>query len=231
MAQWIETVDASDLKCLGGDANRIYQLLVEGDSKLNLSTLEAASAREGLFSKKQIKTLLALRDEAEALHVTKKSQVVSPPLREANAKSTSMIETSKTFAHTNTSAAATEKRLAIKSPKHQSLQASASDDLPLLTLLKIQKASIKGTPEAFCQWLIDTEDILSVDDLATAVSNADYLRGVLQKGNGSVGVKGFRCEAFKNAVLVAASAAATETMWDASAEGKENLGRVPIARH
>ena len=71
----------------------------------------------------------------------------------------------------------------------------------LLAFLKEHKACIKGSPEAFYRWLVETEDISSLDDLTDAVSDDDYLRDVLQPGNGSVGVKGFKRAAFKKAVF------------------------------
>jgi hypothetical protein len=81
----------------------------------------------------------------------------------------------------------------------------------LLMFLKTQQPCIKGNPEAFCQWLVESEDIASIADLSDAVSDDEYLQKVLQQGNGSVGIKGFKRAAFKKAVLSAASAGLDKT--------------------
>jgi len=72
----------------------------------------------------------------------------------------------------------------------------------LQAFLKEQKVCLKGSPKAFGEWL-STEDIVSLEDLAAAVSDDDYLHQVLQQGNGKVGVKGFKRVAFKKAALAA----------------------------
>lgn len=72
----------------------------------------------------------------------------------------------------------------------------------LQEFLQDQKGCIKGSPEAFFAWLA-TEDIESLEDLAAAVSDDEYLHEVLQQGDGKVGVKGFKRAAFKKAVLSA----------------------------
>ena len=75
----------------------------------------------------------------------------------------------------------------------------------ILAFLKEQAACLKGSPEAFYLWL-STEDITTLGDLAEAVVDDDYLRNVLQQGDGIVGVKGFRRNAFKKAVFDAKKA-------------------------
>jgi hypothetical protein len=77
-----------------------------------------------------------------------------------------------------------------------------SSDDPLLRLLQDQASCLKGSPKAFYEWL-STEDIVTLKDLAEAVSDRDYLYGVLQQGNGTVGVKGFKREKFRKAVVEA----------------------------
>jgi hypothetical protein len=68
-AAWLRTVEESDLKSLGGETNRLYQLLVEGrvahHLELDAATLEAASNRTDLFTSKQCEVLETKRQEAE----------------------------------------------------------------------------------------------------------------------------------------------------------------------
>ena len=68
-ATWLRTVEESDLKSLGGETNRLYQLLVEGrvahHLELDAATLEAASNRTDLFTTKQCEALETKRQEAE----------------------------------------------------------------------------------------------------------------------------------------------------------------------
>lgn len=90
-------------------------------------------------------------------------------------------------------------------PPAKAVSMSPSD--LLLATLKEQSSCLKGSPEAFCEWL-SAEDIVSLDDLAEAVGDDDYLREVLQKGDGRVGVKGFKRNAFKTAIVAAAESAA-----------------------
>lgn len=77
----------------------------------------------------------------------------------------------------------------------------------LFTFLKEQKECLKGSPEAFYRWLVDTEDVTSLDDLVDAMSQDAYLRDVLQPGNGTVGVKGFKLAIFEKAAMDAANCA------------------------
>ena len=72
----------------------------------------------------------------------------------------------------------------------------------LLVFLKEQGSCLKGSPAAFHSWLA-SENINSLGDLAEAVADDDYLRDVLQQGDGTVGVKGFKRNAFKKAVELA----------------------------
>lgn len=75
------------------------------------------------------------------------------------------------------------------------------ENLQLLLFLQTQKACIKGSPEIFFRWLVNSEDIASLTDLAEAVSDEDYVRETLQVGNGQAGLKGFKRNAFKKALL------------------------------
>ena len=79
---------------------------------------------------------------------------------------------------------------------------SISSNDSLFSFLVEQEACLKGSAKNFYEWLA-TEDICSLNDLAEAVADEEYLRDVLQQGNGSVGVKGFKRAAFQKAVLVA----------------------------
>jgi hypothetical protein len=76
----------------------------------------------------------------------------------------------------------------------------------LLTFLNEQEKCLKGSPELFLYWL-SSEDIASLEDLAEAVCDDEYLRDVLQQGDGNNGVKGFKRAAFKKAVIEASQAA------------------------
>lgn len=69
----------------------------------------------------------------------------------------------------------------------------------LLAFLEANKGFVKGSPADFCNWLGQNEDIHTLADLADAVEDDDYLRDVLQKGDGTVGVKGFKRIAFQKA--------------------------------
>jgi len=79
----------------------------------------------------------------------------------------------------------------------------------LLAFLEANKACLKGSPVDFCDWLRKEEDISSLADLADAVQDDDYLHTVLQVGNGSVGVKGFKRAAFRKVALAAAGTSST----------------------
>lgn len=88
----------------------------------------------------------------------------------------------------------TQERLVTPSPRPSSPKLHA--------FLQEHKGCIKGSPDAFYEWLA-TEDIVSLEDLAAAVSDDDYIQRYLQPGDGTVGVKGFKRAAFKKAVLSA----------------------------
>eukprot|EP00566_Odontella_aurita_P003745 CAMPEP_0113568326 /NCGR_PEP_ID=MMETSP0015_2-20120614/23789_1 /TAXON_ID=2838 /ORGANISM="Odontella" /LENGTH=1317 /DNA_ID=CAMNT_0000470859 /DNA_START=374 /DNA_END=4327 /DNA_ORIENTATION=+ /assembly_acc=CAM_ASM_000160 len=84
---------------------------------------------------------------------------------------------------------------------------SHEGDSALLTFLELQKACLKGLPSDFHLWLSESEDIAVIEDLAEAVKDDSYVKEVLQPGDGTVGVKGFKRAAFKKAVLAAAEKA------------------------
>jgi len=88
----------------------------------------------------------------------------------------------------------------------------------LLEVLSEQKGSLKGSPEAFCEWLL-TEDIHNLKDLGEAVADEEYLREVLQQGDGTVGVKGFKRSAFKKAIMDA-----SQDAYNATGTGMEAIG-------
>lgn len=86
---------------------------------------------------------------------------------------------------------------------------TSSDGAPaVLALLESLKACLKGSPAEFHKWLSESEDITTIEDFAEAVKDDAYMKEVLQPGDGSVGVKGFKRAAFKKAVLAAAEEAA-----------------------
>ena len=62
---------------------------------------------------------------------------------------------------------------------------------------------------------------MSLDDLADAVADDRYLQGVLHQGDGTVGVKGFKCAVFKKAVLGASNRVPCASTGDVD---KENIG-------
>jgi rubrerythrin len=68
---WISRVSRVDIVNHGGEINRLYQLLIEGQSTTSLAmdslTLERASKRADLFSEKQRKNLRMRSKEIEAL--------------------------------------------------------------------------------------------------------------------------------------------------------------------
>jgi hypothetical protein len=87
------------------------------------------------------------------------------------------------------------------------LPAPAPSD-EFLAFLIDHKDDIKGSPEAFVQWLAK-DDICCLRDLADAVSDDDY-HAALQQGDGTVGIKGYKRNAFKKAILTAVCQNTTE---------------------
>jgi hypothetical protein len=69
--------------------------------------------------------------------------------------------------------------------------------------LNEQAPCLKGSPDSFCNWLLDSNDIANFDDLADALSTqASNLCDVLKSGDGNIGVKGFMLAMFQNAVIL-----------------------------
>ena len=183
-------------------------------SQLNAAAIETASTRADLFSKKQIKTLTSLGEEVRRTWHTGKvnekpteSFTMAPvPLQNHNVKQ----------AHTATALATVSsitqhscsKEPLVKGTSHPSTESS------LLAFLKVNSDCLKGSPEAFHRWLVDSEDIASLNDLADAVADDQYLQDVLQQG----GLKGFKRSAFKKAVLVATG----RDQSDVEEQNKEN---------
>jgi len=68
-AEWMASVTEDELVELGGQSNRLYQLLAEGKKANSLAvdpdTLQAAACRTDFFTPKQCERLLKIRDEAE----------------------------------------------------------------------------------------------------------------------------------------------------------------------
>jgi len=226
-------VSRDDLESLGGDANRLYQLLVESKSSmLDLQELESASARTDLFSKKQVKALVKLASETRAVEQSELVQVKAEVnLHHKNSvKAVARVESEKAspemIQHAVPAETREETNDITKRIVATSTPPSLADDFPLLTFLKEHDDCLKCSPEAFCRFLVDSEDIVSLDDLADAIGDDEYLQGVLQQGSGGDGgLKGFKRAAFKKAVLVASGrrdgvVAATSV---SSSENKENV--------
>jgi hypothetical protein len=85
---WISSVGVDDLTNLGGDANRLYQLLIEGKKAASLafndSTIAAAGARNDIFTPKQCDILMKIKREVEA--------VLAAELQEAQKKEAEEME-------------------------------------------------------------------------------------------------------------------------------------------
>jgi len=70
----------------------------------------------------------------------------------------------------------------------------------LLSFLQSQNACIKGSPMTFFNWLVNSEDIASLADLAEAFTDKDYVHKSLQVGDGQASIKGFKRGVFKKAI-------------------------------
>jgi len=86
-----------------------------------------------------------------------------------------------------------------KAPKALSTVDKNEND-PLLNFLRSQESCIKGSVDEFYTWLVKSEDIDSMSALKEAVSEEEYLKNNMKKGNGSSGVKGFKLKPFQRAV-------------------------------
>eukprot|EP00978_Attheya_sp_CCMP212_P039703 scaffold208923_cov51-Attheya_sp.AAC.2 len=79
-ANWLESVSNDELIKMGAEANRLYQLLIEGKKANSLvldgETLLAASKRSDLFSAKQCEVLLKRGEEVEKEFEEKASRAV-----------------------------------------------------------------------------------------------------------------------------------------------------------
>ena len=68
---WVTSITNEELESLGGDANRLYQLLIEGKKANSLAfndtTLEAAEARGDMFTPKQCETIKKRKLEVQAI--------------------------------------------------------------------------------------------------------------------------------------------------------------------
>jgi hypothetical protein len=78
----------------------------------------------------------------------------------------------------------------------------ATPDRCLLGFLQRQQVCLKGSPEAFHEWL-QSEDIYNLNDLAEAVDDDDFVRSDMQQA----GLKGFKRAAFKKEIQAAVGAA------------------------
>lgn len=120
--------------------------------------------------------------------VVKPPSVVSPPKAAVSAPPPPPVPKS------------VQKPLETASQNERAVTPSPRPSSKLLAFLQEENGCLKGSPEAFSAFLA-TEDIVSLEDLAAAVLDDDYLHETLQQGNGKVGVKGFKRAAFKKAVL------------------------------
>lgn len=259
-AVWVRTVKRQDLESLGGDTNRLYQLLVDGKGAAVISldqaiaVLNAASKRCDLFSAKQCEVIAKHKEELEgeslskANEATEKAKLLAEQaeeekkrknleaLYEAERKAQELVLSGNQamangsvyrptiaatqnvhdpYTITNKSdvqRALLEKKMGapsssvpVASQKSLSRPESPSyaPSEALRAFVDKHKRCIKGSPDEFRSWLWIL-GIMTLDDLATAVLNDDYLRDVLQQGNGKVGVKGCKRDKFKKAVMAAA---------------------------
>jgi hypothetical protein len=84
---WVSTVTEEQLSELGGDANRLYQLLIEGKKAnslaFNETTLEAAKQRSDLFTPKQCQVLQTRKEVVEALYAAELDLVAAEEKKKA----------------------------------------------------------------------------------------------------------------------------------------------------
>ena len=74
------------------------------------------------------------------------------------------------------------------------------EDDPLLTFLRSQSACIKGSVDDFYNWLVQSEDIDTIEALKEASQDDDYLNETMKNGSGRSGLKGFKRKPFQRAV-------------------------------
>ena len=79
--------------------------------------------------------------------------------------------------------------------------ATLKEDDPLLAFLRSQQTCIKGSADEFYDWLVESEDIFTMDSLKEAVQDDDYLDVKMKAGNGVNGIKGYKRGPFRRAVL------------------------------
>jgi hypothetical protein len=147
------------------------------------------------LSKKQIKTLLLLSENfCNTSHAGKvneksiKSFTAEPKPLQCHNRKQLLITPAHTFIAKNFNSKDTLFNGASQS----------STESSLLKFLKEQVDCLKGLPDAFHHWLINSEDISSLKDLTDAVTDDQYLKDILHQN----GVKGFKHAAFKKAILV-----------------------------
>jgi hypothetical protein len=84
---WVSTVTEEQLAELGGDANRLYQLLIEGKKAnslaFNETTLEAAKQRSDFFTPKQCQILQTRKEVVEALYAAELDIVAAEEKKKA----------------------------------------------------------------------------------------------------------------------------------------------------
>lgn len=251
-AEWMRTVNKVELERLGGDSNRIFQLLVDGkgvtaDSfEVASAVLDVAVKRWDLFSPKQCEAIKKHKEQLCKEHVIKSKEAAElAKLREKEAEEEekrkrlealyeaerqaqlAALDESQSFpngsmypsppvahiegvgepfAFSNQETMATPSSpplVVATSPTERSKSPSYAPSESLQAFLIQQERCIKGSPSDFCYWLW-LLGIVTLEDLATAVLNDNYLRDVLQKGNGKVSVKKFKRDLFKKAVMEAA---------------------------
>ena len=86
VAEWIQTVTKDSLDATGSEANRLYQLLIEGKNSNSLlvdsTTFTNAASRSDLFSEKQCKILQERADEADADTIRETERLIDEDRKE-----------------------------------------------------------------------------------------------------------------------------------------------------
>jgi len=253
-AVWLKNVSAHELESFGGDSNRLFQLLVEGkggSQQPDEFTLEAASARADLFSKKQIKTLSKHKLEVKArgskvaqsmLAMSTSPQKHIAPISPSTVKSGDECQGSvktkqppKTSdrdeqpgKYLETSTTVTVRKKQVTSENRLVIPVPVAPtarelDETLLRFLEGQANCLRGSPEAYHYWLSHAEYITNIKDLSDAVSDDVYFKQVLLAGDGTVGIKKFKRLVFKSAVHAASDRAANTSPTDTYDKENSNL--------
>lgn len=248
---WLATVTSLELDSLGGDPNRLYQLLIEGKytktrnpAELDRLVLQSASKRTDLFSEKQIKSLVNHCKPEADFPLGPETQVVVPKERSHDKLEAKLVPSTAQKSQQDKRTVVVETDPPMETPKRLEQRDGGAVDVEnhpenvkavvptpvtpvaqeaLLRFLQTQLDCLKCTPEAFYEWLLSQGRISSVSSLAAAVTDDVFFNTVLLVGEGSVGIKKFKRFIFQEAVLAEAS-----REWKLKVEGnKENADRLP----